>query len=737
MRWLPLILALLLLASETAAQGPPTMEEALSLKEEGKCSEAIRLFEALLPAPEAFISLGECLEEEADYQGALKVWQNFLSLYPQDFRAPLIPLRIGRLYKKVNNPQAAIQAYLLHAQSGGLLSEVAWEEVGDLYRGMGYYREAVKAYREAFKISNSFHLREKILETLAEAKDHKGAMVECTNLESLPLSAPVRVRINYLCGRIYREAGALWKAFSLFRRAVELFPESPYAYFSLIELVEAGKPVDDYLRGLVDYHACFSYPQACGAALLAFGRYIAANPVHHKPEAHYYAAIIYRRLGDYQASLREWDWLIQTHPDSPLVPEGWWEKGRTLEQAGRITEALAIYQKLADFYPDSPFALKALKEAARLMEEKGDFASASSLYLKASRIAASSEEQKEALFKAGLVLYRAGNLDAAVELWRGLDNSRALFWIGKALMKQGRWAEARSYWERAHNLAPESYYGLRALASLRRFDFASGHGYTKPGQELSPETLKDWLSTWSSLSPSGVESDPRWAKARAFMMAGYRDKALVLYRNLYREYSQDPKALAFLTFYFRREKLYSLSIRSAMSLVWLAQRAGVSLPPELWELSYPFFFTRLIEQEASFWKIDPLLLAAVIRQESLFDPWVSSPAGAIGLMQIIPPTGKSIASALGWPNFSEKLLERPWVSLKFGTWYLVRQKERFGHWFVALAAYNAGPLRAAKWWEQAGYDPDLFVEIIPIEETSRYVRAIYEQYAIYQKIYRE
>lgn len=737
MRWLPLILALLLLASETAAQGPPTMEEALSLKEEGRCSEAIRLLEALLPAPEAFISLGECLEEEGDYQGALKVWQNFLSVHPQDIRAPLIPLRIGRLYKEVNNPQAALQAYLRHAQSGGLLSEVAWEEVGDLYREMGHYQEAVKAYREALELANSFHLREKIIETLAKAKDYKGAMAECISLESLPLSAPVRVRINYLCGQIYKEAGDLRKAFSLFRRAVELFPESPYAYLSLIKLVEAGKPVDDYLRGLVDYHACFSYPQACGAALLAFGRYIAANPVHHKPEAHYYAAIIYRRLGDYQASLREWDWLIQTHPDSPLVPEGWWEKGRTLEQAGRTTEALAIYQKLADLYPNSPFALRALKEAARLMEEKGDFASASNLYLKATKIAASSEEQKEALFKAGLVLYRAGKLDAAIELWRGLDNSSALFWIGKALMKQGKWAEARSYWKRAHNLAPESYYGLRALASLRRFDFASSHGYMKPEEELSFEALKDWLSTWNPLPPLRVENDPRWAKAKAFIIAGYRDKALALYRNLYREYSQDPKALAFLTFYFRQENLYSLSIRSAMSLVWLAQKAGVSFPPELWELSYPLFFSRLIEQEASFWKIDPLLLAAVIRQESLFDPWVSSPAGAIGLMQIIPSTGKSIALALGWSNFSEKLLERPWISLKFGTWYLVQQKERFGHWFVALAAYNAGPLRAAKWWEQAGYDPDLFVEIIPIEETNRYVRAIYEQYAVYQKIYRE
>ncbi len=730
-----LALALLLLTSKALAQGPPGLKEALLLKEEGRCSEAIKLLEGLSPDPEALFALGECLEEETDYQGALKVWQYFSSLYPHDPRTSALLLRIGRLYKETNNPQAALQVFLRYAQSGGPLSDISWEEAGDLYRQTGFYQEAIKAYQEAFKLKGSITLREKIIETLTEAGDYKRAQAECNDLERAPLSDYTRTRINFLCGKVHREIGNLEKAFRLFRRAIELSPDSPYAYFSLIELVEAGKPVDDYLRGLVDYYACFSYPQACGAALLAFGRYLAAHPKDHKAEVHYYAGIIYRKLGDYQASLREWDWLIETHPDSPLVPEGWWEKGQTLEQANRSEEALALYRKLAGLYPESPFAFRALIRAAFIAEERGDFLLASDLYLRAAERARSSEEKKEAYFKAGLALYRGGKLDSAVDLWKIQGDARAYFWVGKALMKRGKWAEARGYWERAYNLAPESYYGLRALASLRRFDFASGSKHWKRRDGFSLETLIEWVKTWAPQSNlPNPEKDPRFLRAEVLMLAGYRDEALALYRSLCSSYSEDPYALASLTFYFRRKGFYSLSIRSATALLWLARKAGASPPPELLSLAYPLFFARLLEEEASHWGIDPLLLAAVIRQESLFDPWVSSPAGAIGLMQIVPSTGESIASALGWPEFSEKTLEKPWVNLKFGTWYLVRQKERFGHWFAALAAYNAGPLRAAKWWERSGRDPDLFVEVIPIEETERYIKAIYEQYAVYRRL---
>ena len=136
-------------------------------------------------------------------------------------------------------------------------------------------------------------------------------------------------------------------------------------------------------------------------------------------------------------------------------------------------------------------------------------------------------------------------------------------------------------------------------------------------------------------------------------------------------------------------------------------------------------------------ELPPLLLFSLIRQESLFESFASSWAYAHGLMQVIPSTGEYIAGQLGWPpGYDVTDLHRPLVSLRFGTWYLARQRDGFdGRLDVALAAYNGGPGNAARWLEESGGDPDLFLEIIRYGETRDYIRRIYEVFAIYRRLY--
>jgi soluble lytic murein transglycosylase len=133
----------------------------------------------------------------------------------------------------------------------------------------------------------------------------------------------------------------------------------------------------------------------------------------------------------------------------------------------------------------------------------------------------------------------------------------------------------------------------------------------------------------------------------------------------------------------------------------------------------------------------PLFLYALIRQESLFEGFVNSSAGARGLMQIIPTTGEEIAANLGWPqNYTSEDLYRPLVSLRFGVDYLDRQRKLFdGNLYAALAAYNAGPGNAQEWLKLAPDDPDLFLEVIRYDETRTYLRRIYENFNIYRLFY--
>jgi soluble lytic murein transglycosylase len=139
-------------------------------------------------------------------------------------------------------------------------------------------------------------------------------------------------------------------------------------------------------------------------------------------------------------------------------------------------------------------------------------------------------------------------------------------------------------------------------------------------------------------------------------------------------------------------------------------------------------------QQAGF---DPLFLFSVMRQESLFEGFVRSTAGARGLMQITPDTGKTISDSLDWPpGYTSDDLYRPNVSVSLGTTYLQQQRIRFnGDLFTALAAYNAGPEAAQIWRYLSGPDSDLFLETIRVDETRDYIINIYENYTMYKSLY--
>jgi soluble lytic murein transglycosylase len=116
-------------------------------------------------------------------------------------------------------------------------------------------------------------------------------------------------------------------------------------------------------------------------------------------------------------------------------------------------------------------------------------------------------------------------------------------------------------------------------------------------------------------------------------------------------------------------------------------------------------------------------------------------------MQIIPPTGQSIANSLNWPGYQTADLYRPFISVKFGTWYLAEQLDAFdGLVYPALAAYNAGPGNAGRWLErtlsscaaegdECPFDFDVFVELINLYETRLYIRQIYKHYSVYEDLY--
>ena len=138
--------------------------------------------------------------------------------------------------------------------------------------------------------------------------------------------------------------------------------------------------------------------------------------------------------------------------------------------------------------------------------------------------------------------------------------------------------------------------------------------------------------------------------------------------------------------------------------------------------------------------VDVALAHALIRQESQFDAQVKSPAGAMGLMQVMPGTANEVAKKRGWQHDNQWMLTRPQHNVLIGSAYLNDVLARFGGSFpLALASYNAGPRRVSEWLAEFG-DPRTgqvdwvdWIELIPIYETRNYVQRVMENYVVYHE----
>lgn len=167
------------------------------------------------------------------------------------------------------------------------------------------------------------------------------------------------------------------------------------------------------------------------------------------------------------------------------------------------------------------------------------------------------------------------------------------------------------------------------------------------------------------------------------------------------------------------------------------REAGEEWSRPLLEVVYPFPFRALVTSRAEELGLDPYLVAGLIRQESAFVPSIGSSAGAIGLMQIMPATGRQLARAAGPWGYTTESLKTAEVNVHLGTLYLDELLERYdGDIPLVLSAYNAGPTRANRWRRfPEAEDPHRFTERIPFVETRGYVKNVVRNRALYRRLY--
>ena len=660
-------------------------------------------------------------------------------------------------YKKLGQYGPAAEAYgnFLMLEPGPLDSEI-YEMQGDAYRDMGDHNSALTAYRASRERSvpgDTDTLDIKIAQVLSSSGDDPAAINAYLLLYDTSTSDAVRAQVNLLLGQIYLRLNEPEQAYARFQSSVENFPVYYDTYSGLVALVEANQPVNELMRGIVNYYA-----GKYGLAIEAFDRYLYSNPPHDA-NIHYYRALSWWNIGYYEEEIAEWDKLIQDHPTDEKYSTAFLEKSTTLyNNLKRYEDAANTLLSFVAKVPDSPKAPDFLYRAARIYELGGFLSKAAATWERIINEYPGANEAYTGLYQAGIVYYRLGSFEKAQVTFQRIlvlalspeEQAAAYFWVGKCLAAMGKTDESLDYYQQAVTADPTGYYSLRAnekLNGLTPFPLSTNADLSID-LALDKLAADEWMITTFKLDPATSLSDDtalnvfsRYLRGKEFTRLGLRDSARGEFNALREELKNDPLNTYRLLNYLVEHGYYQvavLSSRQVLDQAGLSQADTLTLAPVYFNhIRFGIFFREIVVSAANEKGMDPLLLFSVIRQESLFEPSIVSSADARGLMQIIPVVGEEIAANYNWPaNFVVSDLDRPVVNVRLGTHFLNNWVKYFdGSIPAALSAYNAGIGSTIPWYELAGGDVDLFVELIRFEETREYIKLIAENYAIYKSIY--
>lgn len=305
----------------------------------------------------------------------------------------------------------------------------------------------------------------------------------------------------------------------------------------------------------------------------------------------------------------------------------------------------------------------------------------------------------------------------------------ALYWLGRNAERAGNAARARSLYSKAVDRFPETYFANAAAARLAKLG---------PGEE-SPAEFLEKIPPPPSLRPFDepipVAAADRWARAQALRAIAFDSSAEQELKNAYFATSS-PRFLLEAAQAAFDQGHYGAGMAYARIVVpnFDARRID-EVPVAAWKALYPLPYEAALRREAAKNDFDPMFAAGLIRQESTFQADAVSHANAIGLMQVLPKTGKLLARQLRVRYTKDKLFD-PEYNIELGMVYIASLVRQTGGLEYAAAAYNAGEDRIAAWKAERNYEevPEL-VESIPFTETREYVQVVLRNTAVYRMIY--
>jgi soluble lytic murein transglycosylase len=593
---------------------------------------------------------------------------------------------------------------------------------GDAQFWGGDFAGAARSFAAARALDPGGPAAARALAREAQARYQAGELAAAVPLLEEALRARPSAELGLLLGNALEELGQSAAAIARWRRVYVEFPEHPAARVAGRKLARAGAA--SAVLGSADHLARSGRLLALGlgkkALASAHRALFAARAEAERSRALLAIARAHASLKDSaEAEQRALELASGAGPASVRIEAGVLAARLALAR-GAAQAAAARLADIAARYPAEPEAAEAAFLGAWTLFNVRDFAGCARRFTALLDERRSGPRQSEQLWYAGYCSYRSGDAAAAQRYFKELERRsaalapQALYWLGRSAPTR---EEAEGRFRAAIRRAPAGWYAW--LARLRLAESGS-----------APEPFK-----LSAAEPgASLPSDDRERRAELLAGLGLRRDALGEMEGATRRTADPAQALRVARLCLRLG-LYERAYSVANARLWPA--AFERGDPEALALLYPRAYPEAVRSASSAVGLDPYFTWAIMRRESAFDPLAQSFARAFGLMQLLSPTARKIATLAGEERPDLKALQEPERILPLATWYLADLAGRFGHAALAAAAYNGSPQAVALWVKgKVGAPLDEFVEQIPYRETRNYVKGVLGDYFTYRALWK-
>jgi soluble lytic murein transglycosylase len=548
---------------------------------------------------------------------------------------------------------------------------------------------------------------------------------------------PTRADVEVALGHAYMAGGNTVKGTEILRRVYFTMPVSPETTQAGAELVARGYNLSAYYVEVKAHAGLLTRANQWQDAVREYQQALAMAPPEERGEVQVALAIALRRAGHEREGR---DLLRSTQASGEPNAQRLYSLVEIARVEDNEADLLNYLAQMRQSTPASPWFQQALISAGNMYLLRRDYDHAIDSYREAQAHLTDGPRSAYAHWKAAWLTYRQGRLEEAkkeftrhVEVYStSPEAAAAVYWRARLAEQQNDLTTARAWYAKAADRFRNYYYGY--LARERLAKIGDSPAIHDPVLDRIPPVPPRTLAAAQITAPA---TELRVEKSKLLENAGMTDFAIKELKAVDGGKDANWATLEIARIYGEGGQ-YHRALRFMKSAVPSYFAIDISaLPRQYWDYLFPRPYWTDVRRFSLLNQLDPYLVAALIRQESEFNPGAVSRSNALGLMQLLPVTGRKVAKELHLRGYRTANLLVPNTNLQLGTRYLNAMVQLHGGQIeYALAAYNAGDHRVADWLSGANYrDIAEFVESIPFTETREYVQSIMRNAQIYRKLY--